>query len=81
MWQWIKNLFVKVEDVVEKKIITELHLRILIDDLFAVLQAGVAFTPSPFDNAALAALEEHIDKAQLAAVLTQRLRDLINLHD
>jgi hypothetical protein len=73
IWNWLKG----VKNRAEEKLVTEEKVRTLIDDLFAVLNAGVAFTPSPLDNLALLALESRIDKGVLAAVLAARLRDVL----
>lgn len=77
MWKWLKSLFGYVDDYVDRVVITPERVRTLVDDLFAVLHAGVVMSPSPVDNLALAAIEAKIDKDLLAAILVQRLRDLV----
>lgn len=77
MWSKLKSLFSAAGDAVESKVLTPEHIETLVDDLFAILRGGVAFTPSPFDDAALKALEDHIDKKQLAAALLLRLKNIL----
>ena len=77
MWTKLKGWFTKAESDAVSKIVTPEHVEALVDDLFALLRGGVGFTPSPFDDAALKALEDHIDKKQLAQVVYLRLYDLL----
>ena len=75
--EWLKGWFKAADTVVDEKVFSPVRVRILIDDLFAVLHAGVAMTPNPVDNLALEALEAKVDKDLLAHILAQRLKDLV----
>lgn len=64
-------------------VFTPEHMRILVDDLFAILWAGAAslHTPGEMDDVALRFIESKIDKDALADILANRLRDILGVDD
>ena len=77
MLAWFKNIFKKADDKLDEFVFTPFRMKVLIEDFFALLRAGVVVTPSPVDNVLLEQLEQKLDKDLLAGILASRLRDLM----
>lgn len=77
MIAWLKSWFQKADDVVDEVVFTPEHMRILVEDFFALLRAGVILTPSPLDDALVRYLEGKVNKDLAADVLSKRLKDLV----
>lgn len=60
-------------------LVSEAAIKTLLEDLFALLRAGVGKTSTDLDDKALDKLESSIDKDALAHILALRLNDLLRL--